>query len=76
METTPIFLTKEEALLFVAFQKRYAFFRLLETLKVFELKSGSVEIHFDNLGGIGSVDIHQHFKGHYPQTGSSPTVVV
>jgi hypothetical protein len=61
-ELTTIQLTPEEAKLFIQFQKRYLFMQLLESLGVFNVKSGYVTIHFDNLGGIGSVDIQRHYK--------------
>lgn len=61
-ELTPIYLNQEEAMLFVAFQKRYAFIELLESLKVFDIKSGSITVNFDSLGAIGSVDIQRHFR--------------
>lgn len=57
---TKIELTPEEALLFIQFQKRFAFMKLLEEEGAFNIRSGSLEIHFDNLGGIGSIDIHRH----------------
>ncbi len=60
--TTRIELTNEEALLFVQFQKRYAFMKLLESLNAFDIKSGFITIHFDNLGGIGSVDVQKHYR--------------
>lgn len=59
---TAVYLTEEEALAFVQFQKRRAFMALLESLHVFDIRSGSVEIHFDAMGQIGSVDIHRHFR--------------
>ena len=60
--TTAIHMTDEEAIRFVAFQKHYAFIQALEDLKVFDVKSGSVEIHFDVMGRIGSIDIHRHYR--------------
>lgn len=59
---TVIELSPEDAAAFVLFQKRYAFIQLMESLGVFDIRSGSVEIHFDALGKIGSVDKHQHFR--------------
>ena len=55
-------LTEEEAKLFVRFQKHYALVKLLEELGAFDVKNGSVEIHFDSFGGIGSVDKRQHYR--------------
>lgn len=63
METqTPVYLTPEDCQLFVQFQKRYAFMKLLESLNVFSLRSANVVINFNNLGEIMSVDIQQHYK--------------
>jgi hypothetical protein len=59
---TAIYITDADAILFVEFQKRYAFIKLLESLNVFDIKSGSVTIHFDAFGQIGSVDKHTYFK--------------
>lgn len=59
---TSVQLTPEEALLFIQFQKRFSFMQMLESVGAFDIRSGSVEIHFDNLGGIGSVDIHRHLR--------------
>ena len=59
---TTIFITPEEALLWLQFQKRFSFMQLLEKIGAFDIKGGSLEIHFDNLGGIAKVDLHQHYK--------------
>lgn len=61
-ELTTVQLTPEEAQLFIQFQKRYLFMKLLESIGAFEIKSGFLTIHFDNLGGIGSVDVQRHYK--------------
>lgn len=62
MELTKIELTPEDAILFIEFQKRYAFMKLLESLDAFSIKSGFVSVHFDNLGGIASVDVQRHYR--------------
>lgn len=49
-------LTPQDALLFVSFQKRYAFFQLLEMMHVFDLKNGSITVNFDPKGAISSVE--------------------
>lgn len=59
---TTVYLTEEEAKRFVAFQKHYAFIQLLDSLGVFDIRSGSVEVHFDAFGRIGLVDIHNHYR--------------
>lgn len=61
-QLTVIQLTDADAKLFIQFQKRHALMELLESLGAFDLKSGYVSIHFDNLGGIGSVDVHKHYR--------------
>lgn len=62
MDNITVYLTPEDAQLFLQFQKRYLFMKVLENIGVFDLKSGSIEIHFTNLGEIGSVDLHKHTK--------------
>lgn len=59
---TAIYLTSEEALLFVEFQKRFAFIQALNSIGAFDIKGGSLEVHFDALGQIGSMAIHRHYK--------------
>lgn len=61
METI-IHLTPEDAALFVQFQKRYLFMKVMESTGAFDIRSGSVEIHFANTGEIASVDIHKHLR--------------
>lgn len=62
MELTHVELTPEDAVLFLQFQKRYAFMKLLESIGAFDLKSGSIEVHFTNIGEIGSIDVHRHLR--------------
>ena len=59
---TTIFLTPEDAVLFIAFQKRFAFIKLLEETGALDLRNGSLELHFDHTGAISSVDIHRHLR--------------
>lgn len=59
---TSVFLSEDDAIMFVNFQKHYAFIRTLEAVGAFDLKSGSITIHFDNMGAIGSIEKQQHFK--------------
>lgn len=61
-ELTPVYLTDDDCLLFVEFQKRHAFIKLMDSLGVFNIKGGSVEVHFDKFGQILSVDIHNHYR--------------
>ncbi len=62
MNLTPVFLTPEDVLVFQAFQKHYTLIGLLDSLDVFGIRNGSVTIHFDTNGKIGSVDKHQHYR--------------
>ncbi len=62
MELTIVNLTPEDAKLFVEFQRRYAFMKLLDSLGAFDIKSGFLTVHFDNLGEIGSVDVQKHYR--------------
>lgn len=59
---TTIELTPQDALLFVAFQKRYAFIELLESIGAFDIRSGSLTIHFDNVGRLSTVDKNIHYR--------------
>ena len=60
-ETTTLFLTPEECAQFILFQKHRALIGLLESLQAFDLKDGSIEIHFNRLGEIIAVNKHQRF---------------
>lgn len=62
LPTTAVYLTEEESLRFIQFQKRWAFIKLLESLGVFNIRGGSVTVHFDGQGAIGSVDTHVHYR--------------
>lgn len=64
--TTKIELTETQAKLFIKFQERAAFMELLESLGVFNMRSGSIQltINFDAEGRIGSVATQttQHYR--------------
>lgn len=62
MDKTIIELSAQDALEFVEFQKRFAFFQVLESLKVFDIRNGSVTINFDGMGGISSIDKRQTYR--------------
>lgn len=62
IKTTPVYLTENEALQFVKFQKHYAFMGLLESLSVFDIKNGSILIHFNSLGEITGVEKKEFFR--------------
>lgn len=61
-ELVIVYLTPQQAQEMNEINKRYAFIKVLESLGVFELKNGSVEIHFDSLGRVASIQKHQHYK--------------
>lgn len=61
-DTTTVSLTSAEANLFVTFQKHFSLIQLLESIGAFNVKSGSVTIHFNALGQIGSIDKQQHYR--------------
>lgn len=65
-ELTIVHLTPLDAKLFIEFQKRYAFIKLLESLNVFDIEQGSVTVHFNNSGEIRNVEVR---KNYYPQVG-------
>jgi len=62
LPTTTVFLTEEEAILFVKFQKHRALMGLLESIHAFDVKAGSVTIHFTKLGEIAGVDKQEHYS--------------
>lgn len=61
-KTTNIELTDDDAVLFAQFQKRYSFVALMESLKVFDIRNGSITIHFDKYGGIGKIKREEFFQ--------------
>lgn len=62
MTKTEIQLTEEDAKAFIKFQKHYALIMALDDLGAFEVLNGSVEIHFDDHGRVGLINIHRHFR--------------
>ncbi len=61
MNLISIQLTADEALMFTRFQKHHAFIGLLEEIKAFDIKSGSIKIHFDGQGKIGKVEKQEFY---------------
>jgi len=59
---TMVALTKEEAALFIEFQKRYAFMQMLDSLDVFDIRNGSITVNFDSMGGISTVIKNQVYR--------------
>lgn len=55
-------LSEFDAKMFVNFQKHYNLVGLLDNIGAFDLKGGSVQIHFDSFGQIRSIDKQQHYK--------------
>ncbi len=62
MDLIKIEITEEDAKLFTEFQRRYIFMKMLESVDAFEIKNGSVTIHFNNLGEVGSIDVNKHLR--------------
>lgn len=69
MSLTTIQLTPSDAILFVEFQRLYSkthkhttFIKLLESLGAFEIKNGSLTVHFGSMGQIGKIDIHTFYS--------------
>lgn len=58
METITLVLTTPEAILFREYQQFHQTFALLASRGVFDMKSGSVTIHFDSNGIIQKIDRH------------------
>lgn len=54
--TTTVYLTQDEVEQFVLFQKRRTFIGLLESMGAFDIKDGSITIHFNHVGQIKTVD--------------------
>lgn len=59
---TVIELSPQEALLFVAFQRRYPVFNVLEQLGAFDMKNGSVTINYDANGAVSSVSLNKTLR--------------
>ncbi len=59
---TTLTVTEQEALEFIEFQKRYAFFKTLDSIGAFNLRNGAVTINFDKYGQIGSIEKKEFFR--------------
>ncbi len=55
-----LFVPDEEAKKFILFQKHYAVFSVLLEQGVFDSKSSSVTLHFDQSGELGAIDKTSH----------------
>lgn len=58
---TPVLLTEEEAIRFVAFNKYYSVFKRLEDKKAFTVYNGSITLHFHE-GVLKALDVLHHDK--------------
>ena len=59
--TITVLMTDEEAKRYVAFQKYYLLVGLLDSINALDLKSGSIEIHFDHEGRIKNLEKHENY---------------
>ncbi len=59
---TTLIITDEQAKQFIQFQKHWVFFNMLESMGAFNIKGGSIEVHFSKLGEIVGVDKHEHYR--------------
>jgi len=56
MNKIPIYIADEEAEKFLLFQQYYATFRVLLEHDVFDVRNGSVTMHFDKKGEIKTIN--------------------
>lgn len=56
MNYAKIELSEQEALMFTQFRKRQAFMELMEKEGIFDIRNGSVTLHFNSFGGIDSIE--------------------
>ena len=57
-----ILLSEEDARMFILFQKQHALINALDSLGVFDMRNGSVTIHYDSVGKIRSMEKKQQFR--------------
>lgn len=55
-------LTDDEAKNFATFQKHHVLIELLTSIGAFDIRGGSVTIHFDSLGRIKVIDKNEQFR--------------
>jgi len=64
--TTPVYLTPDEALLFIEFKKRYHIIAPLigymETMRIPDLKEASVVMDIDSSGKVSHTAITKHYR--------------
>lgn len=68
-DLTVVELSPIEAKAFIAFNKHRTLIGLLESVGAFDIKSGSVTVHFSRLGEILSIDKQEHFSPNMLSTG-------
>jgi hypothetical protein len=56
MDTVTVILTTPEAEMFKSFNQFHATFALMVTKGVFDVKNGSITMHFDNEGNIQRIE--------------------
>lgn len=59
---TSIDLSDEDALLFIQFRKRQAFIEMVESVGGFDIKNGSLTIHFNEYGGAPVMEVNKRYK--------------
>lgn len=68
MNNITVFLTDEDAKLFVTFQKRHELVSLMDKAGAFDIHDGSVTINFDSSGFPRTIETKRHFRVEsYPQ---------
>jgi hypothetical protein len=55
-------LSEDDARLFIRFQKYHALIQLLESKGAFDIKGGSITLHFGGGGQIKAIDKHQYYQ--------------
>jgi len=65
-QKTPVYLSPDEALLFMAFQKNYQIIAhilgTMDSLKIGDLSNGRLEMDFDKTGMVTHTSITKHFR--------------
>lgn len=62
----PVYLTEDEAKLFVEFQKRYQVIAHLigymDSINIFELKNSSIQLDIDTTGKVSHTAVTKHYR--------------
>lgn len=59
MKDVALFLSEEEAKMFISFQKNRKLFDMLDKEKALGLSNSSIEIHFDVEGNVRVINLHK-----------------